>query len=109
MYTSAPRTTKPRVSVTRKRAVNGLRERTTAGWNCTPETISRCGGATLVTGIETFPSASLIWPAGPGGGGGGELAAARTLPPGRHTARLDPAPFVAVTRTPHRGLRAAGP
>src|SRR2546423_1990935 len=92
------RPTKPGVPVTRKRAVNGLRERTTAGWNCTPETISRCGGATLVTGIETFPSASLIWPAGPGGGGG-ELAAARTIALGRDTAELDPALFVAVTRT----------
>src|SRR5205823_11446212 len=96
MQTSAPRTTKPRVSVTRKRAVNGSRDRTTLGANSTPETISRCGWSTLVTGIDTFPSASLIWPLGPGGGG---FAAGRTMPDGRDTAELEPALFVAVTRT----------
>ena len=95
MYTSAPRTTKPRVSVTRKRAVNGLRERTTIGSNCTPETISRCGDATFATGMEIFPSASLICPPGPGGGA---VGAARTTPLARDTAELEPALLVTVTR-----------
>src|SRR5439155_5942199 len=88
--------TKPRVSVTRNRVVNGSRERTTVGVNSTLETISRCGGETLVTGIDTFPSASLIWPLGPGGGGG---VAVCTTFDGRDSAELEPALFFAVTST----------
>ena len=84
--------------------MNGFRERTTIGANSTPETISRCGESTLVTGIDTFPSASLIWPLGPGGGG---VGAACTTAEGRDTAELEPALFAAVTRTRIRWPRSA--
>src|SRR5437763_5679577 len=98
MYTTAPRTTKPRVSLTRKRAWNGLRERIGLGEKLTSETTSRCGGLTLVTGIDVLPSASFTWPAGPVAGGGG-LVAAFTVELGRETAELVPALFAARTST----------
>jgi len=41
------------------------RDVTTPGVKCTLSITSRAGSATLVTGIEIFPLASLICPAGP--------------------------------------------
>lgn len=64
--TSAPRTQKPRVSETCTRTDTGaLRDVTTLGVKCTLSITSRAGSTTLVTGIEIFPLASLIWPSGP--------------------------------------------
>ena len=69
-YTSASRTTNPRVSVTRKRPVNGARDRITVGSNCTCEMTSRFRSATLEAGIDVSPPGRRIAPAGlPGGSG----------------------------------------
>lgn len=45
--------------------------RTTLGVNWTLSMISRAGSATLVTGIDTLPLASVIAPAGAPDDGGG--------------------------------------
>jgi hypothetical protein len=63
--TSAPRTTKPRVSDTCTRIDTGPRRDTTRlGVNRTPSITRRAGSATLETGIDVLPFASLICPAG---------------------------------------------
>jgi hypothetical protein len=56
------------VSDTCTRTDTGVRrDVTTLGVKCTLSMTSRAGSATLVTGIEIFPLASLIWPSGPAG------------------------------------------
>jgi len=92
--TSASRTTKPRVSVTRNRTlIAWRRDRTGLGENVDWSTIRRCGRLTLVTGIDVLPFGSRIWPPGPGGG-----AAAITAVVAEVAAR-EPATFLAVTDT----------
>jgi hypothetical protein len=64
--TSAPRTTKPRVSETCTRTVTGVRRVvTTPGVKRTLSMTRRAGSTTLVTGIEILPFARRIWPSGP--------------------------------------------
>jgi hypothetical protein len=59
--TSAPRTTKPRVSETCTRMDTGpRRDVTTLGVKWMLSIRSRAGSVTLVTGIDVFPFASLI-------------------------------------------------
>src|SRR5207244_7513277 len=83
------------------------RDRIGLGVKLTSETTSRCGALTLVTGIEVLPSASLIWPAGPGGGGGGGEVAGRTIAVRADSALADPALFVARTSKRRRWLTSA--
>src|SRR3954462_6993070 len=64
--TSASRTTKPRVSATWNRPMNGARLLRRVGVNLTLSMISRSGSPTLDAGTDVWPLDSLMAPCGPG-------------------------------------------